>query len=58
MVKTLDLTRAEYDATCADILNSDRSILVLKAKYYASYFKYFLTHSEYDKDFWKNDPNY
>jgi mRNA interferase HigB len=22
------------------------------------YFKYFLTHSEYDKDFWKNDPNY
>lgn len=22
------------------------------------YFKYFLTHSEYDKDAWKNDPNY
>ncbi len=22
------------------------------------YFKYFLTHSEYDKDYWKNDPNY
>ena len=22
------------------------------------YFKYFLTHAEYDKDFWKNDPNY
>jgi mRNA interferase HigB len=22
------------------------------------YFKYFLTHSEYDKDVWKNDPNY
>jgi hypothetical protein len=26
MVKVLDLTRAEYDATCADILNSDRSM--------------------------------
>jgi mRNA interferase HigB len=22
------------------------------------YFKYFLTHAEYDKDLWKNDPNY
>ena len=22
------------------------------------YFKYFLNHAEYDKDFWKNDPNY
>jgi mRNA interferase HigB len=22
------------------------------------YFKYFLTHAEYDKDYWKNDPNY
>ena len=22
------------------------------------YFKYFLTHAEYDKDVWKNDPNY
>ena len=22
------------------------------------YFKYFLTHSEYDKDYWKDDPNY
>ena len=22
------------------------------------YFKYFLTHAEYDKDFWKDDPNY
>lgn len=22
------------------------------------YFKYFLTHPEYDKDSWKNDPNY
>ena len=22
------------------------------------YFKYLLTHSEYDKDYWKDDPNY
>ncbi|WP_373540681.1 type II toxin-antitoxin system HigB family toxin [Chamaesiphon sp.] len=22
------------------------------------YFKYFLTHPDYDKDSWKNDPNY
>ena len=22
------------------------------------YFKYFLTHAEYNKDYWKNDPNY
>ena len=22
------------------------------------YFKYFLTHTEYDKEFWKNDQNY
>ena len=22
------------------------------------YYKYFLTHSEYDKNNWKNDPNY
>ncbi len=23
-----------------------------------AYFKFFLTHAEYDKDYWKNDPNY
>ena len=37
--------------------NSYRLILaILYSK--LAYFKYFLTHSEYDKDYWKNDPYY
>jgi mRNA interferase HigB len=38
--------------------NSYRLIVGINYVKRRIYFKYFLTHSEYDKDFWKNDPNY
>jgi mRNA interferase HigB len=38
--------------------NSYRLIVGINYVKRRIYFKYFLTHAEYDKDFWKNDPNY
>lgn len=38
--------------------NKYRLILAILYSKQVAYFKYFLTHSEYDKDRWKNDPYY
>lgn len=38
--------------------NSYRLILHILYNKKLAYFKYFLTHSEYDKDSWKNDSYY
>jgi mRNA interferase HigB len=41
-------------------IKGNRYRLILSIDYEAqvAYFKYFLTHAEYDKDEWKNDPYY
>lgn len=36
--------------------NTDRLIVRIDYKNQTIYYKYFLTHAEYDKDRWKNDP--
>ena len=38
--------------------NKYRLILDLDYSEQVAYFKYFLTHAQYDKDKWKNDPYY
>ena len=38
--------------------NKYRLILAIQYDKRLAYFKYFLTHAEYDKDKWKNDPYY
>jgi len=38
--------------------NKYRLILSIDYEPQVVYFKYFLTHAEYDKDDWKNDPYY
>ena len=38
--------------------NKYRLILDIDYEEQVAYFKYFLTHSEYDKEQWKNDPYY
>jgi mRNA interferase HigB len=38
--------------------NKYRLILSIDYEAQVAYFKYFLTHAEYDKDDWKNDPYY
>jgi len=38
--------------------NKYRLILDVDYSEQVAYFKYFLTHTEYDKDKWKNDPYY
>ena len=38
--------------------NNYRLIVGINYVKQRAYFKYFLTHAEYDKDAWKNDPNY
>ena len=38
--------------------NKYRLILSIDYESQVVYFKYFLTHAEYDKDDWKNDPYY
>ena len=38
--------------------NKYRLILDINYKKQLIFFKYFLTHSEYSKDKWKNDPHY
>jgi mRNA interferase HigB len=38
--------------------NKYRLILDLDYSEQIAYFKYFLTHAEYDKEQWKNDPYY
>jgi mRNA interferase HigB len=41
-------------------IKGNRYRLILSIDYEAqiAYFKYFLTHAEYSKDDWKNDPHY
>ena len=41
-------------------IKGNRYRLILSIDYEAqvAYFKYFMTHAEYDKDDWKNDPYY
>jgi mRNA interferase HigB len=41
-------------------IKGNRYRLILSFDYEAqiAYFKYFLTHAEYSKDDWKNDPHY
>ncbi len=36
--------------------NSYRLIVAINYRKQTIYFKYFLTHAQYDKDDWKNDP--
>jgi mRNA interferase HigB len=38
--------------------NRYRLILLIDYEAQIAYFKYFLTHAEYSKDDWKNDPHY
>ncbi len=38
--------------------NRYRLILDINYQKQLAFFKYFLTHAEYDKDWWKNDPHY
>ena len=38
--------------------NKYRLILAIRYDKQLAFFKYFFTHSEYDKDNWKNDPYY
>jgi mRNA interferase HigB len=38
--------------------NKYRLILSIDYESQVAYFKYFLTHAEYSKDEWKNDPHY
>jgi mRNA interferase HigB len=38
--------------------NKYRLILDIDYSEQVAYFKYFLTHAEYDKEYWKNDPYY
>ena len=38
--------------------NNYRLIVGINYVKQRAYFKYFITHAEYDKDAWKNDPNY
>jgi mRNA interferase HigB len=38
--------------------NNYRLILSIDYEAQVVYFKYFLTHAEYDKEFWKDDPYY
>ncbi len=38
--------------------NSYRLILSIDYEAQVAYFKYFLTHAEYDKESWKDDPYY
>lgn len=38
--------------------NSYRLILSIDYEVQVAYFKYFLTHAEYDKEFWKDDSYY
>ena len=38
--------------------NKYRLILSIDYEAQVAYFKYFMTHAEYDKDDWKNDPYY
>ena len=38
--------------------NNYRLIVGINYVKQRAYFKFFLTHAEYDKDYWKNDPNY
>jgi mRNA interferase HigB len=38
--------------------NTYRLIVGIKYQSQTVYFKYFLTHAEYDKDDWKNDPHF
>jgi mRNA interferase HigB len=38
--------------------NKYRLILDIDYEEQVAYFKYFLTHAEYDKEQWKNDPYY
>jgi mRNA interferase HigB len=38
--------------------NKYRLILSIDYESQVAYFKYFLTHAEYDKENWKNDPYY
>ena len=36
--------------------NAYRLIVDIDYEYSTIYYKYFLTHAEYDKNYWKNDP--
>ena len=38
--------------------NAYRLIVGISYKKQVIYYKYFLTHAEYDKDRWKNDPHF
>ncbi len=38
--------------------NAYRLIVGINYRKQMMYYKYFLTHAEYDKDKWKNDPNF
>jgi mRNA interferase HigB len=38
--------------------NAYRLIVGINYRKQMVYYKYFLTHAEYDKDKWKNDPNF
>jgi mRNA interferase HigB len=38
--------------------NAYRLIVGINYRKQMIYYKYFLTHAEYDKDKWKNDPNF
>lgn len=57
--KTFSTAEAVGNFTVINIKgNKYRLILDINYKKQLIFFKYFLTHAEYDKDRWKNDPHY
>lgn len=57
--KTFSTAEAVGNFTVINIKgNKYRLILNINYKKQLIFFKYFLTHAEYSKDKWKNDPHY
>lgn len=57
--KTFSTAEAVGNFTVINIKgNKYRLILDINSKKQLIFFKYFLTHAEYSKDKWKNDPHY
>jgi len=57
--KTFSTAEAVVNFTVINIKgNKYRLILDINYKKQLIFFKYFLTHAEYSKDKWKNDPHY
>lgn len=57
--KTFSMAEAVGNFTIINIKgNKYRLILDINYKKQLIFFKYFLTHAEYSKDKWKNDPHY